>query len=714
MMKFSRPALLLVLMLASTVLFAQDTDGDKGGKKKKSKASTSQSDVDVVDAPPAQAAPAQDAAATAGNDSTKAAKDPQNQTKFMKADMEASKYNFYQRRGVSNPLMVRYDLDTAVYQKGKKKTKQQEAYKNNQYYFPARPKDQWELGINFGPALIFGDVAPYYRKMGILTNIGAGVTVRKSIGYIASIRFGYNFYMLTGRNWEPDANLQFNPALRGTYDSRVNYWNNPALLAANTDANLNMNKMFFYNYRTYMHEVHLAGVFNIGNIKFHRERNIVNFYLVAGLSGMLFNTKMDALDANGSVYDFSNVHALFYNGGGTNVDARTNVRKEANKRLDAILDGKYESDAEHVNNSIGFGSYQFLPGGTVGAGLQFHASKWVTVGLEQRIILTGSDLLDGYRWQQDEHSGFTTNNDMVSYTSINLLFNVGKNRTEPLYWLNPVHHTYKKLSDVDPQALAEQILKDDDNDGVPNMLDKEPNSKKDCPVDTKGVMLDSDKDGIVDCEDKEPYSAPGYPVDSNGIAILPPNPCCDTSGWYDDGSESAVYDENGNLISGGPGSNGSGGTGGAGANGGKGGKRRGPGNYDCSKIELPGVVFDLDKYYIDPQYYGNLHQIAERMQMCPDMRLVVTGYDESRNDQKYNEQLGWNRANSSVDYLVEKYGISRDRFIVKYTGGKKAAVGTTYEKKMKNKVEFRYANDGEGGDSNPPAPHPGLKAGSNK
>jgi outer membrane protein OmpA-like peptidoglycan-associated protein len=90
------------------------------------------------------------------------------------------------------------------------------------------------------------------------------------------------------------------------------------------------------------------------------------------------------------------------------------------------------------------------------------------------------------------------------------------------------------------------------------------------------------------------------------------------------------------------------------------------------------------------------------MQMCPDMKLVVTGFDESRNDQKYNEQLAWNRANAAVDYMVEKYGISRDRFIVKYQGGKKAATGTAFEKKMKNKVEFRYGNDGESGDSNPP------------
>lgn len=285
-----------------------------------------------------------------------------------------------------------------------------------------------------------------------------------------------------------------------------------------------------------------------------------------------------------------------------------------------------------------------------------------------------------------------------------------------MYWLNPMAHTYKKLSDMDPQAIADEMFKDDDGDGVPNKLDKEPNTKKDCPVDVKGVALDSDKDGIIDCDDKEPYSPPNFPIDSFGVAIIPPNPCCDTSGFgsgsgideslYGPNAPDSIMGPNGKMIA----NPYKGQT--PPSNSGKG--RRGNSGYDCSKIELPAVVFDDDKYYLDPQYYSNLHQIAERMQMCPDMKLVVTGYDESKNDQKYNEQLAWNRANAAVDYLVEKYGISRDRFVIKYQGGKKAATGTPYEKKMKNKVEFRYANDGEGGDSNPPAPHPGLKAGSNK
>lgn len=679
-MKKFTTTLFITLLLSVMIAFAQEANSDFEGKPKKEKTSKSENKNKAGNKE------------KSGEDS-KDKKDSQNQTQFMKPDMEATKYNFYDRKGISQPLMMSYDEDSAVYQKGKRLAKQQQAYKDAKYLFPAKPKDQWELGVNFGSAFLSSDVKPYFQGMGFIQNIGAGFTIRKALGYMASLRFGYNFMMMTGRNWEPDANLQFNPALRGQYDPRVNYWNNPRLLKENTTDSLNMNKLFFYNYRTYLHEAHLAGVINFGNIRFHRERSILSFYALGGVSASLYTTYTDALNENGDVYDFSNVHSLYFYGTGQpgTVNERiTNARKEAIKRLNNIYDGKYESFAEKENNVPGIKNWAFLPGATIGAGIQFHVSRWVTLGLEERIIFTGSDLLDGYRWQQDELSGFTRDIDNISYTSINVLIHLGKNRTEPMYWLNPVHHAYKKLGDVDPNKLADDLFKDDDGDGVPNKLDKEPNTKKDCPTDVKGVALDSDKDGIIDCDDKEPFSPPNYPIDSFGVAIIPPNPCCDTAGLGDGGPFGA----------GGPAGSGKG--------------RKGSSGYDCSKIELPSIVFDDDKYYLDPQYYGNLHQIAERMQMCPDMKLVVSGFDESRNDQKYNEQLAWNRANAAVDYLVEKYGISRDRFIVKYQGGKKAASGTPYERKMKNKVEFRYSNDGETGDSNPPAPHPGLKAGSNK
>jgi outer membrane protein OmpA-like peptidoglycan-associated protein len=400
---------------------------------------------------------------------------------------------------------------------------------------------------------------------------------------------------------------------------------------------------------------------------------------------------MDALDANGKMYDFTDALAIFLVGapGTPPVYDRTNKRKESLRILKNKFDGTYESDADREVNMVGIlKNYQLLPTFNFGFGVGFHISKWVTLSLEQKFMATNNDVIDGYRWTQDDYPGFTRDYDMMSYTSIGFNFHVGRNKVEPLWWLNPNDYVYRRLAETNPDKIIADAFRDDDEDGVPNKLDKEPNTKKGCPVDVKGVSLDSDKDGIIDCEDKEPYSPPGYPVDQYGVAQIPPNPCCD--------------EEDDLLMLG---------KDGVGPEGSKRKRRTG----DCSKIELPGVYFDNDKYYIDPVYISSLHQIAERMQRCPDMRVVITGYDESRNDPKYNEQLAWNRAQKVADYLVEKYGISRDRFIVKYIGGKKSNAGASeIEKKKSRRVDIRYADEDEKGESNPPSPHPGYKAGSDK
>ncbi|MFN8292220.1 MAG: OmpA family protein [Chitinophagales bacterium] len=625
-------------------------------------------------------------------------KDIQNQVKFMKPDMEAKEFNFNDRKAISQPLMPRMDLDSAVYQSKKKQKKQQMAFKEMKYLYPARPSDQWEIGINLGYAFVSGDVNPNWAK--VWQNWGAGLTIRKSIGHVFSLRFQYQFAWMTGLNWEPDFNLKFNQALNGRYNGNVNYYTGVGTDTSNRIPKGNRG-YFFYNYRTFVHDVALQAVVNLGNIRFYRERNMVNFYLFGGVGGTLTRTQVDALDANGRMYDFTDVLAIYQIGGSPGtppVNARLDKKKESLKILKGKFDGTYESDADRDVNKAGlFKNYQLLPTFNFGFGMGFHISKWVTLSLEQKFIITGTDVLDGYRWTQDDYPGFTRDNDNISYTSIGFNFHVGRNKVEPLWWLNPNDYVYRKLAETNPDKIIADAFKDDDEDGVPNKLDKEPNTKKGCPVDVKGVALDSDKDGIVDCDDKEPYSPPGYPVDQFGVAQIPPNPCCD---------------EGDDMLMLGGGADGKGGKEGVGAEGSR--RRRGRGG-DCSKIELPGVYFDNDKYYIDPAYLSSLHQVAERMQQCPDMRLAITGYDESRNDQKYNEQLSWNRAQKVADYLVEKYGISRDRFLVKYQGGKKSNAGKSeLERKQSRRVEFRYADEDEKGESNPASPHPGYKAGSDK
>lgn len=60
---------------------------------------------------------------------------------------------------------------------------------------------------------------------------------------------------------------------------------------------------------------------------------------------------------------------------------------------------------------------------------------------------------------------------------------------------------------------------DKDKDGVPDYLDKEPETASGCPVDKLGVALDSDRDNVPDCKDRQLDTPFGAPVDAFGVAL---------------------------------------------------------------------------------------------------------------------------------------------------------------------------------------------------
>ena len=60
---------------------------------------------------------------------------------------------------------------------------------------------------------------------------------------------------------------------------------------------------------------------------------------------------------------------------------------------------------------------------------------------------------------------------------------------------------------------------DSDGDGVPDYMDKCPNTPKGVIVDTNGCPLDSDDDGVPDYKDKCPNTPPGVKVDSEGCPL---------------------------------------------------------------------------------------------------------------------------------------------------------------------------------------------------
>ena len=494
---------------------------------------------------------------------------------------------------------------------------------------------------------ISGDVKSDYFN----NNFGFGVQLRKALGYVFSLRADYTYGEARGLNWNASEFIGRNDALNGI--------NGPDYGISGGDEEHdvpggNAYGNVYHNYKTYYNEASIQGVITLNNINFHQERNKWNIYFGAGIGVSGYKTKINALDENDDLYNYLPITAEF---AVAEIDDRHDVLVE----LRDLLDDSYETDAErHTDEESGFRGMTLNPlaNGSIGFGYRF--SNKLAMALEHRLSWTNDDLVDGQRWQ--EWDALTRDFDAVHYSSVRLDYHIGKQDKNvlPLWWMNPMAASYDYLS----KTPIQYVPNDADGDGVIDEMDQQPDSQPNCPVDTRGVTLDSDGDGCIDCEDPEPFSTPGLPiVDCKNVQ---PEFNCD------DCPIAEVADPCATAVR-----------------------------------ELPGIYFGSDECDLDPLYYAHLHTVAQLMQDCPDARVVLVGHTDKDRDIKYNEKLSWNRVMQTINYLVNTYGISRDRFIANYRGESEA----TDDKDASRRVDFRVADPGESGSSNPADPHPGLKAG---
>jgi outer membrane protein OmpA-like peptidoglycan-associated protein len=108
------------------------------------------------------------------------------------------------------------------------------------------------------------------------------------------------------------------------------------------------------------------------------------------------------------------------------------------------------------------------------------------------------------------------------------------------------------------------------------------------------------------------------------------------------------------------------------------------------------------------------------MKTHPNLKVVAQGYADNRNPDDYNRVLSYNRANETVNYLVSRYGIPRDRFVLMYSGETEALVEdlpdhhtTTRNQEMQHymnrRVEFRVAGADDQEMARPEGPDAGEK-----
>jgi len=516
-----------------------------------------------------------------------------------------------------------------------KRIPQHNEWLNNAYPFPAKPRNEVEIGVKGGLSSISGDVRAW------LPTFGFGAHIRKALGYTFSVRLEYDYLKAKGLNWQP--------AFTG-------YGANPVL---SQYYNANAHEPVFYNYSTTMQELSVQALITINNIRFHRAKSGIAIYGLGGFGFMTYSTFYNTLDASGKPYDYQNIINQFGPGGFTYSN-----RKDVKKALKDMMDGSFETLAQRdPSQPTVFGGTPVRPVFVFGLGIEFKLSNRFNIALEDKITISKSDLLDGQEWQETGTTAvhaLTRDYDAYNFLSLGLNYNLGRHAVEPLWWINPLDYAYSEINAPRHMKLPKPVLDDADGDGVTDQFDHEPNTPAGCPVDTHGVSRDTDGDGVPDCKDKELITPTQcQPVDADGVGKCPDPACCkDINARLDSG-----------VIGGGP--------------------RR------CSIGDLPSITFKGRSVTLSKDGQALLATVAEKMRNNPTCKVAVIGYGESS---KSAQQLSWDRVNEVIKYLVEKEGISSDRFIFRYgqTGGDE------------NTIDLKDAT-GEEGPNTVPAPHPNLR-----
>lgn len=189
---------------------------------------------------------------------------------------------------------------------------------------------------------------------------------------------------------------------------------------------------------------------------------------------------------------------------------------------------------------------------------------------------------------------------------------------------------------------------DTDKDGVPDGLDQCPDTPAGVQVDAKGCSTDSDNDGVQDDKDLCPNTQANVKVDSDGCPIT-------------------LTEKETELL-------------------------------DKGRITTREIHFVTAKWDILPESQPVLDDIGGILIQWPRLRIEVGGHCDARGSDAYNLELSQKRAQSVLDYLLQKFPqIPREQYAAKgYGESKPVASNKTVEGMAKNRrVEFKVLNTEE-------------------
>ena len=202
---------------------------------------------------------------------------------------------------------------------------------------------------------------------------------------------------------------------------------------------------------------------------------------------------------------------------------------------------------------------------------------------------------------------------------------------------------------------------DTDKDGIPDFLDKCPNTPAGTVVDSAGCPVDTDKDGIPDYLDKCPNTPAGTVVDSAGCPIdtdkdgIPDylDKCPNTPAGI-------LVDASGCPVE--------------------------VAKKFCNNPTVIAISFDTGKSNIKPKYFDELNSLGSFLKEFPNSRGTIKGHTDSEGGKEHNLKLSQERTDSVRSYIINKFNISGDRISAKgYGSSQPIASNKTESGKAKNR-----------------------------